>query len=344
MLTTANIHWLARPHVFGWLLLLVAVLLLERRQLSAPLWAALGCLWANLHGSFVLAPVLLGCYAAGRHRPHARFALAGAAFLAGTLVNPFGMQLHQHVLVYLGNRELLSRVGEFQPFNFMAEGSAQILLGVGIAGAGAVLALTQARWAHFLGAAFLVGAALRSARLLPVMALIALPMANAAIRRALPPACAGWIAYSANLRRIDASLRGWLAIPVFAAVAWAGIAVLPSGFPPDEFPVAAAEKVAGLPADARLLAPDKFGGYLIYRFAGQKKVFFDGRSDFYGVEFMKDYIRLVQVRPGWREIAARQGFTHALLPVDYSLVDALRTAGWRETYRDSTAVLLEKGV
>jgi hypothetical protein len=122
-----------------------------------------------------------------------------------------------------------------------------------------------------------------------------------------------------------------------------GLAMLPSGFPPDQFPVAASEKIAGLPADARLLAPDKFGGYLIYRFAGERKVFFDGRSDFYGAGFMKDYIRLVQVRPGWREIAARHRFTHALLPVDYSLVDALQAAGWRETYRDSTAVLLEKG-
>ena len=26
---------------------------------------------------------------------------------------------------------------------------------------------------------------------------------------------------------------------------------------------------------------DKFGGYLIYRFEGRRKVFFDGRSDFY---------------------------------------------------------------
>jgi hypothetical protein len=324
--------------------MLVAVLLLEQRRLSLPLWAGLGCLSANIHGSFVLAPVFIACYAVGRYRPHGRFALAGAAFLAGTAVNPFGFTLYGHVAAYLSNRELLSRIGEFQTFNFMAEGSAQILLAVGIAGAGAVLALTQSRWAHFLAGALLVAVAVRSARLLPVMALIALPMANAAIRKALPASCAGFVAYTGNLRRIDAGLRGWLAIPALAALAWAGLAVLPSGFPPDQFPVAAAQKVAELPTQARLLAPDKFGGYLIYRFGGERRVFFDGRSDFYGVEFMKDYIRLVQVRPSWRDIAARHGFTHALLPPDYSLVDALQADGWRETYRDATAVLLEKGV
>ena len=30
---------------------------------------------------------------------------------------------------------------------------------------------------------------------------------------------------------------------------------------------------------ARLFAPDMYGGYLIYRFAGERKVFMDGRSD-----------------------------------------------------------------
>ena len=32
--------------------------------------------------------------------------------------------------------------------------------------------------------------------------------------------------------------------------------------------------MARLPLEARILAPDKFGGYLIYRFAGARKVYF----------------------------------------------------------------------
>ncbi|MBI3469737.1 MAG: hypothetical protein HY013_00085, partial [Candidatus Solibacter usitatus] len=109
------------------------------------------------------------------------------------------------------------------------------------------------------------------------------------------------------------------------------------GFPPDQFPVAAAGR---LPENARLLAPDKFGGYLIYRFAGKRQVFFDGRSDLYGSEFMKEYTRLVQVRPGWREIVAKYGFSHALLPNDYSLVAALQGLGWTVEYQDQVATLL----
>ena len=73
------------------------------------------------------------------------------------------------------------------------------------------------------------------------------------------------------------------------------------------------------------------------------EVFFDGRSDFYGAEFLKRYGRMVQVRPGWREIWDSFHFTHALVPNDYPLVPALEHIGWRRVYRDATATLLVGG-
>ena len=115
-----------------------------------------------------------------------------------------------------------------------------------------------------------------------------------------------------------------------------------TGFPPDQFPVAAAPEVENLPDTARSLAPVKFGGYLIYRFHGARNVFFDGRSDLYGSEFLKQYARLTQLRPGWRAQIDEFGFTHALLPNDYSLVPALETLGWKRLYRDETATLLAR--
>jgi hypothetical protein len=113
------------------------------------------------------------------------------------------------------------------------------------------------------------------------------------------------------------------------------------GFPPDEFPVAAAAAIEKLPPDARLFAPDKYGGYLIYRFDGARKVYFDGRSDFYGAAFMKQYLELVEVRPGWQEILRPLHFTHALLPNRYSLKAALKQAGWKTIYQDNVCTLLE---
>jgi len=177
-------------------------------------------------------------------------------------------------------------------------------------------------------------------------ALLLLPIANGAItgtlrqkgllKRALD--------YSDRLRTYDARMSGLALVPLilvalFALLRTPGI-LAATGFPPNEFPVAAYPHI---PADARLFAPDKYGGYLIYRSNGIRKVFFDGRSDFYGAEFLKQYGRLVQVRPGWREYWERFHFTHALLPPDAPLLDALRQIGWKPVYRDTTVVLLAAG-
>ena len=58
MLTAAQLHWLARPHVFGWVWLLIALLLFESGRMRW-FWAlALSVVWANTHGSFFLLPLL----------------------------------------------------------------------------------------------------------------------------------------------------------------------------------------------------------------------------------------------------------------------------------------------
>src|SRR5262249_2403932 len=148
--------------------------------------------------------------------------------------------------------------------------------------------------------------ALRSARALPLSALLLLPIANSAIATRLRnrsftvaapmQATKAFLEYSDNLRALDAR---------FSRLAWTPVVILAAfyltpaaGFPADQFPVAAYPHI---PAGARLFAPDKFGGYLIYRSNGTLKVFFDGRSDLYGADFLKRYARLVQVRPGWRD-------------------------------------------
>ncbi len=378
MLSTANLHWLARPHVLGWVMTLLAIWRAER---AGPQWrlrdaivvTAGSALWANLHGSFILAPLIALVYGLGHWlRPRiweldaaveaarARWFLWAAALsVLGTMANPYGWHLHRHVAAYLSDSELLARIGEFQSFNFHAEGAGQILLCVGLAALGACAALSVRRLPQFfLLAALLVGG-LRMARGLPLLALVGLPLANGAITAVLTRAASGgelraavrrriggFLAYGDRLRAIDAGLHGAALAPVVALLAffWLRMPAVAArtGFPPDQFPVAAAARLETLPQDIRLLSPDKYGGYLIYRFSGQRKVFFDGRSDFYGAEYMKRYARLVQVRPGWRELVEEFGFTHALLPNEYSLVDALEAAGWRRIYRDDVATLLER--
>ena len=374
MINTASLHWLARPHVFSWLFLIGAVWYAERGPFRFGWTQAIGIaaatsLWANLHASFFFAPIIALIFAASHFiRPlmwdldrafefaRARwFLFAAGAALAGSLVNPYGWRLHWHLASYLTNGELLDRVAEFQSFNFHAAGSAQIVATLAIAAIGGTLALTQKSVAHFLLAAMFSIAALRSARALPLVALLILPLANAALANSLRsmqelrPSVARWLdhamIYSHRTLTLDRKLNG----APFAIVAVAGLLLalrIPAaaariGFAPDEFPVAAAAAIEKLPADARLFAPDKYGGYLIYRFDGARKVYFDGRSDFYGAAFMKQYIEVLEVRPGWEEIFRSLHFTHALVPNRYSLGAALDQVGWKTLYKDNVCTLLE---
>jgi hypothetical protein len=348
LLSTANIHWLARPHVIGWLFLLGWVWWLEqphpRFSWKEALFAAgFTALWANMHASFFLAPVLAAIYLfARRPRPQgfSRFGILAVALLAG-LVNPYGWRLYSHVYLYLTDYDLLSRVREFQSFRFDAPGSAQIIAGLLLGIIGGALALTQERLEHFLLAVLFGAMALRSARALPLAALVLLPVANRGISQALPRALDGFQAYCKRLRAIDSNFRGWAVAPLallacFAVLRTPAIRAA-TGFSPEAFPVAA---YSHIPPGARLYAPDSFGGYLIYRSNGSLKVFFDGRSDLYGAEFLKQYGRLIQLLPGWKEYWNSFGFSHALLPHDSALIPALEDAGWKPLYEDGTATLL----
>src|SRR5262249_19732538 len=69
--SAASVHWLARPHLFTVLLLVISVVLIEdvvagrraRAWLAALPLVAL--VWANLHGGFLILFPVLACYVAG---------------------------------------------------------------------------------------------------------------------------------------------------------------------------------------------------------------------------------------------------------------------------------------
>ena len=372
MLPTTTLHWLARPHLLSWLFLLGTVWLCER--IPHRLWwghltlVAIGAAaWANLHASFFFAPLIVLIYAAGAYLkpmiwdvrepliPEARGAgvrsylwLALAA-LVGTLANPNGWRLHQHVLSYLFDSRLLDQITEFQSFNFHSGGALQVTLTVAICFAGGFAALAAHKPERFLLSMLLTAIALRSVRALPVAALLLLPLANGSITGVLRRAgdlTAGLrhklddaLDYGDRLHAIERRFHGLAMVPLVSMLIFASIRTH-AGFPPNDLPVAASATVASLPVNARILAPDTFGGYLIYRFNGERKVFFDGRSDFYGTDFIGRYSRLLDLGPGWRNEFNRWNFTDALLPPDCPLISALEANGWQELHRDRTAVLL----
>jgi hypothetical protein len=135
----------------------------------------------------------------------------------------------------------------------------------------------------------------------------------------------------------------WLPLSALVVI----LAVPAAGFPDTVFPVRAVEGNMLLltPATAmpRILTSDQWADYLIYRLYPEQRVFFDGRSDFFGPAIGADYCKLMAGEKSWRELLERYRFDLALLPHAWALSTALEgEAGWRKVYEDPVAVLFAR--
>ncbi len=375
--SAANIHWLARPHVFTYLFLAIAVWWLEadRRRQSPWVFGLLGLciLWTNLHGGFPALIVTLGVYFVGSvmetfwtpantrswNGPR-RYALLLGLSVAATLVNPYGYQLHKHIFSYLRSDFILKHVMEFQAPDFRGESMHyfEVLLFAGLASVPALLrrrditmALLIVVWAH---------AALVSARHVLLYLVVAAPVVAQELTALWDRAAeqgSGWLSTLREVARDYGAGRfgasggpavSWLA-PVSVAVV--GIVLytgqhrerLRAEFSDLRFPVKACEKAGDELAGRRIFTSDQWGDYLIYRYYPRLKVFFDGRSDFYGPELGKQYLQAMNSDYRWAEIFNRYNFDLALLPTEWPLATTIKGhPDWKVRYDDGKALLMER--
>lgn len=358
VVNASSVHYLARPHIFSLLLFTVALWIVDedQRRLTRRLWllVPLAALWANLHAGFVAWLATLGFLLAVRAAERnwgalRRYGLLAALSLAATLVNPYGWRLHQHILRYLRSSWILDNVQEFQSPSIRSE--SMVVFAVLLLAGVALASVALRRGARFESGLVLLWAmaALRSARHIPLFALAAAPVIAAA--------CATWLGGSAarsspgSVTRVfwesgqdlgrSRLLSPWAA--VFGALALLlTLGHTPiSDFPDKRFPVAAVSRHRDCLAAARILTSDQWGDYLIFRFYPRQRVFFDGRSDFYGPTIGANYQILLTAGRGWSEVMDRYRFDVALLPLDWPLARVLELdPHWQLLDRDGVAELL----
>ena len=351
--SASSVHYLARPHVFSILFFTVALWVLcedrVRRRRLVWLVVPLTALWANLHAGFVAWLATLGLLVmlsvgqrdwSGVRRYGC---LAGLCTLA-SLLNPYGWQLHLHIARYLNSSWILDNVQEFQSPHIRAEGMivfALLLLS-------AVALSPQADRFEALLVVVWGFLALRSARHVPFFAIVAAPVvasaAAACWARVASGASgrAGWRIFWDLAQEFGRRPRASVWLPLSAALV---VAAAPAvTFPDKVFPVQAVEgnvlRLAPSASMPRILTSDQWGDYLIYRLYPRQRVFFDGRSDFFGPVIGADYQKLLAGESPWRELLDRYQFELALLPHDWALSTALELVpGWRKVYEDGVAVL-----
>ncbi len=357
-------HFLARPHIFTLLLLSIAVWMIQadRRRTSARIWwlVPMTIVWTNLHGGFLSLVAVLGLTAVGTAveawlgagrtlRDAIRYAGVTLACLASSLVNPYGWNLHLHVIEYLRSPWIKNVVQEFQSPRFRSEEMLQFeaLMLVGLLSATVLFSRKQVVeglwivfWAHM---------ALSSVRhcsifvtvVGPILAVQLTQVWDRIAARSSKNSLVG-IANSICADNVNGFRRTSL-VPVLFALALVFIGapiVWPTDYPKVKFPVAMVNQHADVIHGARVLTTDQWGDYLIFKFPDQK-VYVDGRSDFYGPEVGEEFLKLVNGHWDWRKILDKNRFDVVLLDPETPIVQLLKQEpDWTVLDDDGTSILL----
>lgn len=346
----SSIHFLARPHLFTLLFLTCSLWLIDKdRKRNTPLlWllVPITVLWVNLHGGFVGLLVSLVIISAGSAiesllsssetserawRTAKRYAFVTGSCVAASVINPYGLAEHRHLISYLSADWIRNLVEEFQSPRFQANGMLyfEILLAVGILTAARLAArkeiasaLLVLAWAH---------ASLISVRHIPVFAIVCLPLAGGELTAlrdrwiesgkwtsvAKVLRCLGFD-HTPGLRRLSA----WVVAPLIA-VSFIPIETQRFSFPATKFPVSSIERHAELISGSRVFTLDSWADYLTFRFYPRQKIFIDGRSDFFGKDLSEEYLQVLNGKPGWADVLRRHNVDLVFVPAQSATASLL---------------------
>jgi len=291
--------------------------------------------------------------------------LAGVSFLM-TAINPYGFRVHQHILnSYFHSSYLVDNIAEFISPNFHWSSvkcfealliSSILILGISWKRLTIVEVGILVFWTHM---------ALFSARHIPLYTLAVAPILvrhlsdyirSSATLNIVPLGgkrlLLGFETLSNSFHDFEKQFKGvfypCLTVLILCAAALnqgelLGINIQKAGFDPRLFPVKAAQFVESHPQAGRFFTTDQWGGYWIYRFYPQYPVFFDGRSDMYGEDFLKKYQKITGLSFEWKSVLKEYHVDWILLSVKDPLATALKDYHeWKVIYDDHVAIIFNR--
>ena len=378
-ISASMIHFLARPHVLSWLFALLWFCILDSSERGSGsdgllstrcLWIlpASMLIWVNVHGGFLFGFALIGIFwlgsvwtwsrssdtriedsqrkiAAGK-RARALISVGFVSVLA-SLVNPYGWKLHKHVIFYLSNRFLIDHIDEFQSPNFHGIAQKCFLMLLLISVAALIARGRKLSASQVLVVLFAVYAGLYASRNIPISAIL-LGM----VIGTLLPSSGSRESFSQRMLAVETRMRGhfWIVAGIvltFAIVANGGrvgsAQWIDAHFDPQRMPVQAVDYLRSQRAAAPILAPDFWGGYLIFRLYPQVQVVVDDRHDLYGEQFFRSYLRFLHADQGWNEFLREYPAGCIILPRKSAMATVLmESRGWKTVYGDDVAVVFQR--
>ncbi len=342
-----------RPQMFGYLFLVIMLIVLERfrRGMRGALWLLpfLFLIWVNTHASWIIGlGVLAGYWLAGQFEFHAggvesirwskpdgtRLLFVLLLSICALPITPYGTELCAFPFqVASGFPISHSIIREWQPMPFDLPGG-KLFLAVLLAFIVAQVVFGYV-WRLETLALFLGGAAMATlhVRFLLLFVPFFAPLLGVILARWVPPYQRG---------KDQPLVNAVLMLAILAAM----IHYFPSraelqDFVAEEFPVGAVEYLNSHNVPEPMLNSYRFGGYLAWARGPQHKIFIDGRSELYETGgLLNDHMQLLEAKPAALSVLRFYGIKSLILEHSDSLIAMVSALpDWQKVYSDDLSVI-----
>lgn len=382
-----------RPECFGALLFAILLWIITRtdiksdRESNAPsprlalaaFWGGiplLFCLWANLHGSYLVGLILLGCCALGKAIDCAwqnkslmaalqdadvqRLAFVTEVALLATFINPYGWDLLIYNLTFARNVNLAT-VLEWQPLVILGVGGREFALSWVLLLFLWRLSKAPVTATQVLVLAVFSFASIKSMRMIgwyaPVYAWAIAPHVAEIWSRwkpavPEPPLPNSWPEDGEYVLPPGRSFHFTL---VTALVLWLGFSFSPLGtvvlggkqrtperlFDTSSSPLELVAYLQKKPPKGQVFQPQHWGDWLVREVPGYTP-FVTSNIHMAPQQVWEDYLRITRAEPGWQRVLDRYNVTTLVLDKAQQPIIAQamkQTPGWAQAYDDQQAVV-----
>ena len=347
-----------------WLTLVYGLLEAVSRQQMDRRWLwvipPLMVLWANIHGGFLAAFLLLGIYGltaliSKDWSLFKRLLMVGITALLATSINPYGpVFIYQYIMMAM---DPMNRVlEEWKPLSLHMDNAMHYIY--------VVLFLGLFVWRRVsmslneilcIGIWLLLG--LSSVRHMPIFCIVSAPIASAMLASLMKPAqqtqtIHPWIArcsayVTAQINQRHRWRWGLLLIPLMVGIyasptvsQWNGNAYYSPVLDLSE----ELDYITSHYADRHMYNDYALGGHIIFQSRGTPPVFIDGRSaTAYPNHIIRDFAAFVYLEDDWEERFARYPIDAILLHLSHPHVEPLKAhPNWRRVFSGKNAVIFER--
>jgi len=366
VLLSSWLHWLARPHIFSLLLMIIWYYILDEYQYKDKNYLfvlpPIMLLWVNLHGGFLAGFILIGIYLFGNivkcitshglvkniyKRKVKLLGLTTIVCLLVCLINPIGYHILFFPFKLVSNKFLMDNINEFMSPNFHEPLPFKYFLLLMFL----IFALSAVKinLIELLLILMFTNMSLYSVRYIPLFSIIAAPILLRQLGTIFERSDGRLAKFikkrSDNISKIDTSAKGylWPVAGIILVVFFVKVGKIEFKFNEKTKPVAAIEFLKKEKINGNMFDNDEYGDYIIYAAWPEYKVFFDGRSDMYGVDMLKEYLKVAGMKSGWNEVLKKYDISWIIYNANSTLsLFLMQSDDWKLIYADEVANIFVK--